>query len=78
MKIVCLLLFIFLLRTPMVIAYPAAQLNQCFNGAKMSPLLVGVPGMEIEKWCDCVLNLTMDDHKKPSDAAAYCGRRYFK
>lgn len=61
----------------MAIAYPKDQLKECILGAKRSPLLVGVPALEVERWCDCTLELILDEGKADKLSASYCGHKYF-
>ncbi len=61
-----------------VIAYPEDQLKQCILGAKRNPVVLGVPSQSIENWCDCVLELIIDEGKEDILSANQCGKKFFK
>ena len=57
-------LVVLLAFSPAALAYPQDQLKECILGAKSSPTVLGVPQVSIENWCDCVLELTIDEGKE--------------
>ncbi len=59
-------------------AYPKEHLQECILGAKRSPIVLGVPHQEIVDWCNCTLELIMDEGMKDSNAGGYCGQKYLK
>ena len=63
---------------PSVLAYPQERLKECILGAKRSPTVLGVPEESIEKWCNCALQLTVDEGKADIPSANECGKKYFK
>ncbi len=66
------------LLAPLVMAYPQEQLKECMLGAKRSPVVLGVPDVSIENWCDCTLTLIVDEGKEDLPSANFCGKKYFK
>ncbi len=78
MKILAIFLLVFFIFQPIAYSYPKDLLKECILGAKRSPLLVGVPAVEVENWCNCTLELIVDKGKGDLDSANFCGQKYFK
>lgn len=73
------LIMILICITPSIVfGYPQDQLRQCVLGSKQNPILLGVPESSIENYCDCVLNLIIDEKKEARESANKCGLKYFK
>ena len=77
-RMVTIILFLIFSFSAMAIAYPQDQLNKCILGVKQSPIVTGVPASEIENWCNCTLELIIEEGKGDRQAANYCGHKYFK
>ena len=76
------LLVVFLLAlftfVPMSIAYPQDQLEECMLSAKKNPAIQDVDGSSIESFCDCSLNLIMDQGERAKTAANQCAEKVFR
>ncbi len=78
MRFLVILLIVFIAFDLPANAYPNQRLQECMLGVKQSSILVGVPQEEVNDWCDCVLQLILDEGKDDKASASYCGHKYFK
>ena len=78
MRVLILLLLTFFACASMAIAYPKEEIATCITGVKRSPVLLGVPEQEIANWCDCVLQLTIDEAQDPKLSSSFCGQKHFR
>ncbi len=64
--------------TPMAMAYPQEQLEECILSAKANPSILGTPEDKIENFCDCALKAILDEGKEADSSANKCVRKYFR
>ena len=72
----CLLLAFFLF-TPSVRAYEQNQLADCISSAKENSSIEGVSEISIEKYCDCALELIVDQGKEIRQSGHECAIKNF-
>ena len=71
--IVLAVFFIFVFAfTYSVEAYEAEQLVDCISSAKQNPSIAGVSESSIENYCDCALDLIVDQGKEVRSSGYEC------
>ena len=78
MRVLAILLFILISISPIANAYPEDQLKECIMGSKQNPIILGVPEDSIRNYCNCALELIVDEGQGVKESANQCGSRYFK
>ena len=61
MRLIAVFLLVIFASSPVAIAYPQEQLKECILGSKQNPVILGVPEISIENFCDCALKLIVDE-----------------
>jgi len=77
MKILASFLLIIFTFVPTSYSYEEAQFNDCIVGVKRNPIILGVPQTSIEKFCDCALNLIIDQGKDDKESGIQCTSESF-
>ncbi len=78
MKLLAFLLIVLLGISFKVNAYPQDQLQECINSSIQNPSVKGVSEESIEKYCDCALNLIVNEGKDIRSSGYRCASKYFK
>ncbi len=78
MKFLLIFLLVIMIVPQMVFAYPQAQLKECILGVKRNPIILGAPESSISNWCDCALQLIVDQEKDDVESAKQCGKQFFR
>ena len=60
------------------VAYPNTQLKECILSSKQNPIILGTPEDNISGFCDCSLQLIIDEGKGIESSANECAAKYFK
>ena len=55
-------------------AYPQDQYKECMLSVKSNPVVVGIPDVSIESFCDCALRAIIDDGNKDENSAKQCAK----
>ncbi len=54
-------------------AYPQDQYQECILAVKSNPVVVGIPEVALESFCDCALRAIIDDNND-GNSAKKCAR----
>ena len=63
--------------SPVVIAYPQEQLNDCISSAQKNPSIEGASKSSIENYCNCALQLIVDEGKELRESGYQCALKNF-
>jgi len=77
MRRLSLFLLVIFIFSGTAIAYPQDQLKQCIFSAKQNPNIQGASDSSIESYCDCALNLIVDEGKDRRDSGYKCASDAF-
>ena len=55
-------------------AYPQDQFQQCILDVKSNPVVVGIPEVALESFCDCALRAIIDDGNDNEKSAKQCAK----
>ena len=55
-------------------AYPQVQYKECMLSVKSNPVVVGIPAVSIESFCDCALKAIIDEGNKDENSAKKCAK----
>jgi len=77
MKLLTFCLLVLIVCTPTAFAYPQDQLQDCIASAKKNPNVKDVSQSSIEKYCDCALNLIVDEAKDVRESGYECAKQNF-
>tara|TARA_Y100001968_G_C19373511_1_gene726348 strand:+ start:755 stop:1015 length:261 start_codon:yes stop_codon:yes gene_type:complete len=72
----CLILIVFAI-APLVRAYEADQLADCILSARENPSLAGVSESSIQNYCECALELIVDQKKDVTESGRKCAVKSF-
>ena len=72
-------LFLSLLVFPLsTIAYDSGQLLDCIDSAKQNKALEGISDSSIQNYCDCALDLILDQEKNVRESGYECATKSFQ
>jgi len=77
MRLLSIFLLVIFIFSGTAIAYPQDQLKQCISSAKQNPNIKGASESSIENYCDCALNLIVDQGKDRRDSGYKCASDAF-
>jgi len=77
MRLLSFLLLVLISFASAAFAYPPGQLKECILRTKQSPIILGVPELSIERYCDCALKLIVDDQKDAMNSVNLCATTHF-
>ena len=77
MSFLAFFLFVFLAFQPTALAYPQDQLKDCISSAQKNPNLEEVSLNSIENYCDCALNLIVNEKKDVRESGYECAVKSF-
>ena len=77
MKLLIIVLLIFFTFTSKAISYPQEKLKECILGSKQNPIILGVPEETIKRFCNCSLELIVDQGKDMRFSANQCATKHF-
>ena len=78
MRFLAVLLLVIFSFSPLSMAYPQDQLKECIFSAKQNPNVEGVSEVSIENYCDCALQLIIDEGKDVRDSGYECASKHFE
>ncbi len=55
-------------------AYPQDQYQECILAVKSNPVVVDIPEVALESFCDCALRAIIDDGNTDENSAKKCAR----
>ena len=55
-------------------AYPQDQYKECMLSVKSNPVVVGIPEVSIESFCDCALTAIIDEGNRDEKSAKQCAK----
>ena len=70
-------LVVVILLAPSAMAYEQTQLNDCILSAKDNSAIKGASERSIESYCDCALNLIVDQGKDVRESGYECAIKSF-
>ncbi len=68
---------ILLVSAPLVRAYDSAQLLDCISSAVKNPSTEGFSESSIQKYCECALELIVDQNKNVRESGYECAVKHF-
>ena len=77
MRLLTFCFLILLVFSPPALAYPQDQLKDCISSAQKNPNIKDVSQRSIEEYCDCALNLIVDQGKAIREAGYECAAKNF-
>ncbi len=76
-SLICFLYFTFVF-LPAANAYPEEQLKECIASAMQNPNITGVSEESVKNYCDCALDLIVDQGKERRESGYECALNSFK
>ena len=55
-------------------AYSQDQYQECVLAVKTNPVVVGIPEVALESFCDCALSAIIDDGNNDENSAKQCAK----
>ena len=77
LTILAIFLLMMLLFVPLVRAYEKDQLADCISSSRENISIKGVSESSIEKYCDCALDLIVDQQKDIRESGYECAIKSF-
>tara|TARA_B100001250_G_C19688150_1_gene739021 strand:- start:492 stop:731 length:240 start_codon:yes stop_codon:yes gene_type:complete len=74
MKSLIAFFLIIFISSPVSIAYPTDQMDECILAAKSNPAVLQLPESAIEDFCDCALTLIIDEGNNDKESAKKCAK----
>lgn len=72
------LLLVLIALPPIVRAYEKIQLDDCISSARGNASIEGVSESSIKKYCDCALDLIVDQRQDVRESGYECALKSFK
>ena len=72
----CVLIFLFF--SPTVLAYPQDELKACMSSAKQNESIKNFSEASIEEYCNCALELIVDQNKDTQLSGYQCAKKAFQ
>ncbi len=63
--------------TPLVSAYESDQLAECISSARENPSIEGVSKSSIQNYCQCALDLIIDQNQDVRESGYECAVKSF-